>query len=88
MEIRPLGSSVVLELVNRDNVSDSGIVLDKKSGYEDYSLVLAIGPDAEKKGFIVGDKVITNHDKVFRYSMDGKEIIVVDVYSIIGVLES
>lgn len=60
MSIRPLGSNLIVEKVEKENVSSAGIIL-TRSDEADRAKVIAVGPDVT--GVTVGDEVLINWQK-------------------------
>lgn len=60
MKISPLGSTLIVEKVEKENVSSAGIIL-TSSNEADRAKVIAVGPDVS--GCTVGDEVLINWQK-------------------------
>jgi co-chaperonin GroES (HSP10) len=81
MDIQPLRNNIIVQRVEKDLTTASGIVL-KTNDEADKALITAIGPDVEEVA--VGDSVLINWNKA--YKLD-KEIYKVNVDDVIAVFE-
>lgn len=94
-KIRPLGDKIVLEQMEEDEVTKSGIVLPESAKEKPQKAkVIAIGPgkttDDGKTipvGIKVGDIVLYTQYGPTNIKLDGKEYLIVSESDILGVVE-
>jgi co-chaperonin GroES (HSP10) len=81
MNYTPLGKYIIVERIEGEKVTASGIVL-KTSQEPDTTKVLAIGPDVDEVA--VGDQLLVDWNKSAKLE---KEIYRVHIDSVVGVFE-
>lgn len=88
MKFRPLDKRVVLERVEEETKTSSGIIIpDNAKEKPLVGVVKAISNKIEKDcDFKVGDSVVFDKYKGSEIKVDGKEYIVLDVEDLLGVL--
>lgn len=88
MKFRPLDKRVVLERVEEEKKTSSGIIIpDNAKEKPLVGVVKAISKKIEKDcDFKVGDSVIFDKYKGSEIKVDGKEYIVLEVEDLLGVL--
>lgn len=88
MNFRPLDKRVVLERVEEDTKTTSGIIIpDNAKEKPLVGVVKAISKKIEKEcDFNVGDKVVFDKYKGSEVKIDGKVYVVLDVEDLLGVL--
>lgn len=88
MNFRPLDKRVVLERVEEDTKTTSGIIIpDNAKEKPLIGVVKAISKKIEKEcDFNVGDKVVFDKYKGSEVKIDGKVYVVLDVEDLLGVL--
>lgn len=88
MKFRPLDKRVVLERVEEDTKTTSGIIIpDNAKEKPLVGVVKAISKKIEKEcDFKVGDKVVFDKYKGSEVKIDGKVYVVLDVEDLLGVL--
>lgn len=95
-KIRPLGDKIVLEQLEEDEITKSGIVLPESAKEKPQKAkVIAVGPgrvtDEGKKipiGVKVGDVVLYTKYGPTEIKLDGKEYLVVSESDILGIVEA
>lgn len=88
MNFRPLDKRVVLERMEEDTKTTSGIIIpDNAKEKPLIGVVKAISKKIEKEcDFNVGDKVVFDKYKGSEVKIDGKVYVVLDVEDLLGVL--
>ena len=93
MKLKPIGDKLVIEMVEVEEKTSSGIVLTNSAKEAPrVAKVLAIGDellkDADKKDLIkVGDKIIFSKYAGTEVKLDKKEYIVVKIADVLAVVE-
>ncbi len=93
MNVRPLGARLVIEKVEAEEKTASGIVLPSSAQEApQFAKVVAVGAeitdDEKKKDEVkVGDKVIYSKYSGTEVKIDGKELILVKFADVLAVLE-
>lgn len=93
MKLKPIGDKLVIEMVEVEEKTSSGIVLpDSAKEAPSVAKVLAIGDeilkDEDKKDLIkVGDKIIFSKYAGTEVKLDKKEYIVVKIADVLAVVE-
>ena len=86
MNIKPLADRIVLEQLEAEEKTKSGIILvNDKKGKSPYYLVSAIGDDVV--GIAIGDKVLINKYSGANVKLDEKEYIIIkqsDIVAVVG----
>ena len=83
--LKPIKTNVILELLEKDLVTESGIILKSDLTQVNKGLVLAIG--SEVTDVAVGDKVLPNWNTAKKTKFDGQDYFVIDQENIVGVFE-
>lgn len=87
MKFKPLGARVVLKEVEREQTTDSGIVLpDTAQQKPQMAEVVAVGAHEDVK-VSVGDVVVVRKYSGTEVELDGEEHQIVDAEDILGVVE-
>ena len=88
MKLKPIGDKLVIEMVEVEEKTSSGIVL-PTSAKEAPSVakVLAIGDEDKKDLIKVGDKIIFSKYAGTEVKLDKKEYIVVKIADVLAVVE-
>jgi chaperonin GroES len=87
MKFKPLGARAVLKEVEREQTTESGIVLpDTAKEKPQTAEVVAVGTDEEVK-VSVGDVVVVRKYSGTEVKLDGEEHRIVDAEDILGVVE-
>ena len=85
--IRPLGDRVLIELVEQEETTDSGIVLpDSAKEKPQEGKVVAVGKDAEDE-VKVDDRVIYSKYAGTEVEYDGKEYLILGKMDILATIE-
>ncbi|NLI68473.1 MAG: co-chaperone GroES [Bacilli bacterium] len=85
--IKPLGDRVLIELVEQEETTASGIVLpDTAKEKPQEGKVVAVGKDAEEE-VKVNDRVIYSKYAGTEVEYDGKEYLIVSLTDILAVVE-
>lgn len=81
--IQPVKDNILLEKVQVENVSKSGIILSSESKDEkNIAAVLAVGNDVNE--IVKGDKVIFESYKTTKIEYDNKEYLIIKEENILG----
>ena len=84
--LRPLGDKVLVELIDKEKVTDSGIILSSADPAEvNRGKVLATGPDV--LDIQEGDVILPNWNKAIKSSMEGNVFYIVKEEDIVLVFE-
>ena len=87
MKFKPLGARVVLKEVEREQTTESGIVLPDTAQQKPQSAeVVAVGEHEDVK-VSVGDVVVLRKYSGTEVELDGEEHRIVDAEDILGVVE-
>ncbi len=87
MKFKPLGARAVVKEVEREQTTESGIVLpDTAKEKPQTAEVVAVGADEEVK-VSVGDMVVVRKYSGTEVKLDGEEHRIVDAEDILGVVE-
>ena len=87
MKFKPLGARVVLKEVEREQTTESGIVLPDTAQQKPQSAeVVAVGEHEDVK-VSVGDVVVVRKYSGTEVELDGEEHRIVDAEDILGVVE-
>jgi chaperonin GroES len=87
MKFKPLGARAVVKEVEREQTTESGIVLpDTAKEKPQTAEVVAVGTDEEVK-VSVGDVVVVRKYSGTEVKLDGEEHRIVDAEDILGVVE-
>lgn len=85
--IKPLGDRVLIELVEQEETTASGIVLpDTAKEKPQEGKVVAVGKDAEEE-VKVNDRVIYSKYAGTEVEYDGKEYLIVSLTDILAIVE-
>ncbi len=89
MNFQPLGQRVLVERVEEATTTASGIIIPDNAKEKPLSgKVLAISKEVEQEGEVkVNDKVLFAKYSGTEVSMDGKELLVLNLDDILGVLK-
>ena len=73
MNIRPLSTKLVVQLIEKETTSSGGIILTRADASEvNRGLVLAIGPDVED--IQVGDTILPNWNAARKTNTDVEDV--------------
>lgn len=88
MQFKPLGKKVLVAENKRNNITESGIIIEGRDaqGESKTGTVLAIGP--EVKVVQVGDKVLLEWNKAQAVNVDGAQRVIILEENIVAVLEN
>lgn len=93
MKLRPLGTRLVIKLVEAREETESGIILTGNAKEEPkIAEVLAIGEeilsdDKKKDELKIGDRVVFSEYAGKKVDLDGEEYIVINLSDILAVIE-
>lgn len=94
MEIKPLFDRVVVEAVNTEETTKSGIVLLAKDQEKpQMARVVAVGPGGKVDGtdvvmqLKVGDKVLYSKYAGSEFKIDGKEVTIIRQSDVLAIIE-
>jgi chaperonin GroES len=88
MKFKPLGARVVLKEVEREQTTESGIVLpDTAKEKPQTAEVVAVGENEDVK-VSVGDVVVVRKYSGTEVELDGEEHRIVDAEDVLGVIEA
>lgn len=88
MELRPIGERVVLQKVEVENKTKSGIILpDEAKEHPKYAEVVAIGDKVDTSTIKKGSKVVYKQYSGTEIELDGQEFIVIDLENILAIVE-
>jgi chaperonin GroES len=86
MNIRPLSTKIVVQLIEKEKTSPGGIILTKADASEvNKGLVLAIGPDVED--IEVGDIILPNWNAARKTTTDDEDVYIVQEDDVVLVFE-
>ena len=84
--IQPLGSRVLIEVVEEEGVTASGLVIpDTAKEKQQKGLVVAVGDDDETITVKVGEKVLFPKYTGTEISQDGHEFLIIDATELLAV---
>lgn len=87
MNIRPLSTKLVVQLIEKETTSSGGIILTRADASEvNRGLVLAIGPDVED--IQVGDTILPNWNAARKTNTDGEDVYIVQEDDVVLVFEA
>ncbi len=88
MTFKPLGKRVLLERIEEDTTTATGIIIPDNAKEKPLSgIVTAISPKVEEKGLVkLGDKVVSGTYAGTELTLDGKTYLVMNLDDILGVL--
>jgi len=85
--VQPLGSRVLIEVLDEDSVTASGIVIpDTAKEKQQKGVVIAVGDDEELITVKVGEKVLFPKYTGTDLSLDGKDYLIIDATELLAVL--
>ncbi|RDU67690.1 co-chaperone GroES [Helicobacter didelphidarum] len=89
MAFKPLGKRVLIERVEEEKKTHSGIIIpDNATEKPSIGIVKEIGKEVEKDGEIKkNDKVLFGKYKGNEVKIDGKDFVVLDSEDILGILK-
>ena len=86
MNIRPLSTKIVVQLIEKEKTSPGGIILTKADASEvNKGLVLAIGPDVED--IQVGDIILPNWNAARKTTTEDEDVYIVQEDDVVLVFE-
>jgi co-chaperonin GroES (HSP10) len=86
IKLKPLKSNVLVKLIEKTKVTESGIVLTSADPAEpNFADVLKVGKKV--KDVIVGERLLIDWTKAKKISLDNEDFYIVPEEHIIGVLE-
>ncbi len=87
MNIKPLGKRAVIQRVEAEEKTTSGIILTGSAKEKpQYARILAVGVDEENE-LKVGDQVIYKQYSGTTVKIDGEEFIVIELEDILAIIE-
>ncbi|MEZ5096028.1 MAG: co-chaperone GroES [Nocardioides sp.] len=85
--VTPLGSRVLVEILEEDSVTASGLVIpDTAKEKQQRGLVIAVGDDEDMITVEVGERVLFPKYTGTELSLDGKDYLVIDATELLAVL--
>ena len=85
--VQPLGSRVLVEILDEDSVTASGLVIpDTAKEKQQKGVVTAVGDDDEVITVKVGEKVLFPKYTGTELSLDGKDFLIIDATELLAVL--
>ena len=85
--VQPLGSRVLVEILDEDSVTASGLVIpDTAKEKQQKGVVTAVGDDEEVITVKVGEKVLFPKYTGTELSLDGKDFLIIDATELLAVL--
>ena len=85
--VQPLGARVLIEVLDEDSVTASGIVIpDTAKEKQQKGVVIAVGDDEELITVKVGEKVLFPKYTGTDLSLDGKDYLIIDATELLAVL--
>ena len=89
MRIKPLGERALVKMVEREQMTESGIMLPDTAREKPQSAeVVAVGQSEEGVKVEVGDVVVLRKFAGTEVKLDGEEHLIVEVEDILGVIET
>jgi chaperonin GroES len=86
MNLRPLSTKIVVQLIEKEKTSPGGIILTRADASEvNKGLVLAIGPDVED--IEVGDIILPNWNAARKTTTDDEDVYIVQEDDVVLVFE-
>jgi co-chaperonin GroES (HSP10) len=84
--LKPLKNNVIIELIEKEKVTQSGIVLASADPHEaNKAKVIAVGSDVTD--VVEGDIILPNWNAAKKSKFDDNEFYVIDAEEIVGVFE-
>lgn len=89
MAFKPLGKRVLVERVEEERKTNSGIIIpDNATEKPSIGIIQAVSSEVEKDGEIkTGDKVLFSKYKGNEVKIDGKDFVVLEAEDLLGVLK-
>jgi|APCry1669189768_1035252.scaffolds.fasta_scaffold18913_2 co-chaperonin GroES (HSP10) len=84
--LKPIKNSALLELLEKDLTTESGIILKSDVTQVNKGLVLAIGPDVTDVD--VGEIVLPNWNLAKKIKHEGKDLYIIKQDDIVGVYDN
>lgn len=84
--LQPIKSKVILELLDKDLTTESGIILKSDVTQVNKGLVLATGPDVTD--VVVGETVLPNWNLAKKTKFEGEDFYIIDQDDIVGVYDN
>lgn len=85
--VAPLGSRVLLEVLEEESVTTSGLVIpDTARGKQQKGIVVALGDDEDVIKVKVGEKVLFPQYSGTEIRLDGKDYLLIDATELLAVL--
>lgn len=87
--IVPLGSRVLLDVMEEESVTSSGLVIpDTARGKQQKAIVVAVGDDEDVIKVKVGEKVLFGQYTGTEVRVDGKDYLLIDAAELLAVLRA
>jgi len=84
--LRPLKTKMIVELVEKETVTEGGIILTRADASEvNRGLVLAVGP--EVTDVQVGDFILPNWNKAQKSGIDGETFYIIDESDVVLIFD-
>jgi len=88
MKLKPLGERVILQEVEVESKTKSGIILpDEAKEKPQYAEVVALGDKIENAGIDIHSKVVYKKYSGTEINLDGKDYIIIELEDLLAVIE-
>jgi len=88
MKLRPLGERVILQEVEVESKTKSGIILPEEAKEKpQYAKVIAIGDTVENTSIDMGSKVVYKKYSGTEVTIEGTDYIIIELEDILAVIE-
>ncbi|HKL42405.1 MAG TPA: co-chaperone GroES [Clostridia bacterium] len=88
MKLKPLGERVILQKVEVESKTKSGIILpDEAKEKPQYAEVVALGDKIDNASIDIHSKVVYKKYSGTEISLDGKDYIVIELEDLLAVIE-
>lgn len=85
--VQPLGARVLVEILDEDSVTASGLVIpDTAREKQQKGVIIAVGDDEEEITVKVGEKVLFPKYTGTELKLDGKDYLIIDATELLAVL--
>lgn len=88
MNLKPLGERVVLQKIEVESKTKSGIILpDEAKEKPQYAEIVSIGDKVDNKSIKVGSKVVYKKYSGTDIELEGKEFIIIELEDVLAIVE-
>lgn len=88
MKLKPLGERVILQEVEVESKTKSGIILpDEAKEKPQYAEVIALGDKIENSSIAIGSKVVYKKYSGTEINLEAKDYIIIELEDILAVIE-